>query len=95
MDWVTAAGLVMSALATADLAYKYVSAILKKITAGHVSQQRKKYTATTTSREIIEKRSRPTLENANFRRGSYARSVSVWPAYGLDIAVYHPQLKKI
>jgi len=44
MDWVTAVGLVMSALATADLAYKYGSAILKKITAGHVSEQRTKYT---------------------------------------------------
>jgi hypothetical protein len=39
MDWATAVGLVMGALATADLAYKYGSVIFKKITRPHVQDK--------------------------------------------------------
>lgn len=39
MDWATGLGLVMGVLATADLAYKYGSAILKKFNGSHVQDK--------------------------------------------------------
>ncbi len=47
MDWPTRLGLIMGIIATADLAYKYGSALFKKTTDSHVGEK-----TTNTSRKV-------------------------------------------
>jgi hypothetical protein len=102
MDWATAVGLVMSALATADLAYKYGSRLVKKIHRFSRGKRQlthqtdtfsKKVSGATTSplKKISEAWSRPrsTQQRPPYFQGSYAKATKIRPSFDLDILTYY------
>lgn len=81
MDWATALGLGMGIIATADLAYKYGSALFKKVSRA----------TTLISKQIITKRSRPSAyEGTSFATPIIAHRLAaiIEPRYYADITAY-------